>query len=53
MVQMLHNTFKSLRPSDSQRLGLASDTICASCLKGNEWYEVPGAGGKGLREVDD
>ena len=53
MTQMLHNTFKAYRPSDSQRLGLAGDTICVSCPKGNEWYEVPGAGGKGLREVDD
>ena len=52
MAQMQHNTFKSLRPTDSFRLGLASDTICASCLKGNEWYEVPGAGGEvGFRRI--
>ena len=46
MTQMLHNNFKSLRPADSSRLGLADGTICASCFKGNEWYEVPGAGGE-------
>lgn len=46
MTQMQHNTYKSMRPADSFRLGLANGTICASCFKGNEWYEVPGAGGE-------
>ena len=54
MTQMLHNTKRFSRPSDSQKLGLASG-ICIIALTGSdEWYEVPGAGGKlRMREVDD
>ena len=53
MTQMLHNTKRFSRPSDSQKLGLAAG-ICAIVLTGSdEWYEVPGAGGeKSMREAD-
>ena len=53
MAQMLHNTFKAFRPSDSQRLGLAGSVICADALKSYERYETTGAGGLSMREVDE
>ena len=53
MTQRLHNTFKAFRPSDSTRLGLAGYVITASCLKGNEWYEVSGKGVEDMRDIDE
>ena len=53
MTQRLHNTFKAFRPSDSTRLGLAGYVISASCLKGNEWYEVSGKGVEDMRDIDE
>lgn len=52
MTQRLHNTFKAFRPSDSTRLGLAGYVISASCLKGNEWYEVSGKEEEDMKEID-
>jgi hypothetical protein len=46
MVQMLHNTKQFSRPVDSTRIDLAAAVLCGSCLKGNEWYEAPGARGE-------
>ena len=45
MAQMLHSTKQFSRPVGSTRIDLA-DAICVSCLKGNEWYEAPGARGE-------
>lgn len=44
---MLHSSIKqSIRTTDSSRLGKANGMLCADYFKGNEWYEVPGAGGE-------
>ena len=54
MAQMLHNTKQFSRPVDSRRTDLAIAVLCESYLKGNEWYEAPGAtGGLSMREVDE
>lgn len=46
MTQMLHNTKHFSRPVDFTRIDLAAAVLCGSCLKGNEWYEAPGARGE-------
>lgn len=46
MAQMLHNTKQFSRPVGSTRIDLAAAVLCGSCLKGNEWYEAPGARGE-------
>lgn len=46
MTQMLHNTYKQVRLSDSRSFGNGTIVLCGDWFKASERYEAPGAEGE-------